>query len=124
MGLLQPYQGTYVAATSASSKLDVETILAGCDAVDAEASHISDYLQKLAETTSTMDAKALCVNGQTMQNTMDEYSTNIYSVETEIMNITAWIRETVEVQYNNLQEQLNYDAQLRDQNEYAKQSRR
>ena len=118
MSLLQPYHGTYVNASSASNQLDANAILAGCDAVDEEANYISQYAGNLSEVSSPLNERNFSVDGATMIPTIGEYCENINAVEAEIMSITSQIREMVEYQYNRIQEQLNYDAQVKDQNEY------
>ena len=118
MGLLEPYRGTYCSASSASEKIDVQAILAGCDAVDAEANHISEYAGNLSDYSSQLDANALSVDGKTMISTANEYWENINNVESEIINTTAYIREAAEAVYNQIQEQMNQEAHARDEYEY------
>lgn len=123
MGLLEPYVGTYTRATSASDMLDAAAILAGCDAVDEEANHISEYAGTLSETSSLLNVQNFSVDDETILSTVDEYCQNINNVETEIMSITSQIREAVENQYNALQQQLNNEAYEKDQREYEQRSR-
>ena len=118
MGILQPYHGTYCSADSASSKLDIDAILAGCNAVDEEANHISEYASSLTDISSQLDVNALSVNSKTISGTVQEYCDGINNVETEIMGATSQIREVAEAQYNQIQEQMNQEAYLRDQEEY------
>jgi len=118
MGLLEPYRGTYCSASSASEKIDVQAILAGCDAVDAEANHISEYAGNLSDYSSQLDANALSVDGKTMISTANEYWENINNVESEIINTTAYIREAAEAVYNQIQEQMNQEAHAKDEYEY------
>lgn len=118
MGLLQPYRGTYCSASSAKDKIDVDAIIAGCDAVDAEANHISEYANSLSDYSSRLDVNALSVDGKTMIGTANECCENINSVEAEIINTTSQIREAAEAVYNQIQDQLNNEAYIKDQNEY------
>ena len=118
MGILQPYRGTYCSASLASEKLDIDTILSGCNAVDSEASHITEYANTLSTAGSNLDVNALSAGGTTMEGKVDEYCTNIKSVETFIMNTTSQIREAAEAAYNQIQEQMNSEAYARDQAEY------
>lgn len=118
MGILQPYRGTYCSASSASEKLDIESILAGCDAVDEEANHISEYANQLSGYSSQLDVNALSVNGKTMIGTAEECCDGINNVESEIIGTTAQIRAAAESVYNQIQDQLNNEAYIKDQNEY------
>ena len=118
MGLLQPYQGTYVNAESASGYLDAEGIIAGCDAVDAEASRIGESANAVSSATSGLDKFTLSVNDQTVQGDVDECCTGITNTETNIMNMTSQIREMAETQYNQIQERLNNEAYNKDVYEY------
>ena len=118
MGILQPYHGTYCNASSASSELDIEAILSGCNAVDEEANHISEYANRLDEVSSQLDVNALSVDGKTINGTVQEYCDGINNVESEIMGVTSQIREYAVARYNQIQDQLNNEAYIRDQNEY------
>ncbi len=123
MGILQPYVGTYCHAASASSKLDLSAILAGCDAVDTEANQITNYNHSLNTTMSYLDANTLSANGKTMQAAGEKCCNDISNVQTSILNTTAQIRSVAESVYNKIQEQMNYEAQVKDQNEINRRSR-
>lgn len=123
MGLLQPYRGTYYSAESANTKLDINSILAGCNAVDEEANHISEYANDISESGSYLDANALSVDGKTMQGSIETCCTNINDVESFIIGTTAQIREMAEAAYNQIQDNLNYEAQQRDIAEYNRRRR-
>ena len=118
MGLLSAYRGTYCSAESASSKIDAEAIIAGCNAVDAEAAHISEYSNLLSQSGSNLTERVLSANGVTMEGKVDEYCTNIKSVESYILNSTAQIREAAEAVYNQIQDQMNQEAHAKDEYEY------
>ena len=120
MGLLQPYRGTYVSAESASGKLDAAAIIAGCDAVDAEANHISEYAGKISSAASGLNQDTFSVNGETVTGKVDECCTGVTNVESNILNTTSQIRELAESIYNQIQEQMNIEAQARDQAEAQK----
>lgn len=124
MGLLQPYRGTYVSASSASEKIDVNSILNGCNAVDEEANHISEYANSLDSSGSVLDVNVLSVGGKTMLSNIEECCTNINSVETFIINTTAQIREAAESVYNQIQEQMNNEARARDEAAYRERNGR
>lgn len=125
MGILQPYKGVYYSASSAREKLDIDSILAGCDAVDEEANHISEYANQFSVSSAALDVNTLSVNNLTMAEKAQEYSDGINQVEIEIMSVTAKIREAVEYAYNSIQDSLNIEAQTRDQREinYRRNSR-
>ena len=118
MGLLQAYHGTYCSAESASSKIDAEAIIAGCNAVDSEAAHITEYANLLSQSGSNLSERVLSANGVTMEGKVDEYCTDIKSVETYILNSTAQIREAAEAVYNQIQDQMNQEAYAKDEYEY------
>ena len=115
MSLLQPYVGKFVTATSASTKIDVESIIAGCDAVDSEASRISDINAEVNSVGSTIDEKALSVDGTTISNSLDECCTGINGVQEMIFGTTAGIRESAMSIYNQIQEQFNDEARIWDE---------
>ena len=115
MNLLQPYVGKYVTATSASTKIDVDAILAGCDAVDSEASQISTVNSEISDIGSSITENALSVDGMTVSNTVNECCTGISGVQSMITNTTASIREAAVSVYNQFQEQFNEEARIRDE---------
>ena len=117
MNILQPYQGRYVSAESASNKLDVETIISGCDAVENDALSINSFAQSLLETGSTLDEKVLSVNGKTFLDQVDADVENIANVQTQISESVCSIREAAVAIYNQIQDQLNVDAENRDLDE-------
>ena len=123
MGILQPYVGTYCRAESASSKLDLPAINAGCDAVDSEARSMSTYTRNLNDTASYLDADTLSADGKTMQAPIGECCDGISNIQSQITSTTAQIRAAAENAYNQIQEQLNYEAQVRDQNEWYRRNR-
>ena len=115
MSLLQPYVGKFVTATSASTKIDVESIMAVCDSVDSEASKISDVNSNINNIGSTIDSNALSVDGSTVLNSLEECCTGINGVQNMIFNTTSGIREAAISAYNQIQEQFNAEARIRDQ---------
>ncbi len=123
MGVLQPYRGTYVSADSASSKLDLPAILAGCDAVDEEASQIDTYTRDLSNVAADLDVDTLSANGKTMQGPIGDCCDGISDIESNITGTTAQIRAAAENAYNQIQEQLNYEAKVRDRNEWNRRNR-
>lgn len=66
MKILQPYIGRFVSAKSASSKLDDEAIVAGCNGVDSEVSGISNVVSKIDSEGNTVDSSALSVDDVTI----------------------------------------------------------
>ena len=120
MNLLEPYHGTYCNASSANEKIDIQAILSGCDAVDEEANHISEYAGTLRDYSSVLNEKVLSISGETMINTANECCEDINNVENEIMSITTQIREAVVAVYNKIQDQLNNEAYIKDQDENNK----
>ena len=117
MGILQPYQGRFVNAPSASNQLDINKILIGCSMVEEEANHISEFAGNIMDATSVLDVRNFSVDNETILDDAAECCNNIGNVEKQIMDLTAQIREAVEISYNNIQQQLNYDAHARDEYE-------
>lgn len=117
MGLLQQYQGRFVNAPSASSQLDISKILAGCNMVEEEANRISEFAGNIMDAASILDVKNFSVDNETILDDAAECCNNIGNVERQIMDLTAQIREAAEICYNNIQQQLNYDAHARDEYE-------
>lgn len=120
MGILQPYNGYFVNAESASNRLDIEGIYNGCNAVDTEIADIDTLSSKISNSVSYLDAKNFSINGETIFNTSDECIEYISKVKESILDATSQIRAICEETYNNLQSQLNYNAQVKDQNEINK----
>ena len=123
MGILQPYVGTYCRAESASSKLDIDAILSGCDAVDNESSHMNEYARSLNDVSFYLNEDTLSVNGTTMSQPIGDCCDGISGIQSEITGTTAQIRAAAENAYNQIQEQLNYEAQVKDQNEWYRRNR-
>lgn len=123
MGILQPYKGKFVSAQSASSYLDIESIYAGCDAVDTESESMTTITNKMSSITSKLDTNNFSVDGSTMLDTSDKCCDDILSVKSSINDATSQIRSACEAAYNNLQSQLNYNAQVQDRNEINKYNR-
>lgn len=124
MDLLQPYRGQYCSAQSAESKLDIMSILQGCSEVDDEARYMGRYSNELNLANNYLDEKSLSVDGKTMQGEVDDCRETIESVQESITNTTSQIRDAAVSAYNSIQEQLNYEAQVRDQNEWNQRNRR
>lgn len=116
-GALQPYQGRYVNAKSASDDLDLAAILAGCDAVDAEAGNIDEVSNSLSNAAGDLTAQTFSVDGVSVGSNVNEYCDNIMQAQTWIMNGTGQIRAAAENAYNKLQTEYNNDAMARDQAE-------
>lgn len=114
MGLLEPYVGKYVTATSASTKLDAQAVIEGCDAVDAEAANILKYSNEISSNASKIDAEALSVDGVTIQEPVSKYCEYISSIKSNIETSTNNIRSAVELQYNKIQEEFNEIARQQD----------
>ncbi len=115
MQILNPYQGVFISAQSASSLIDLNSILNGCDAVDQEASQISKLSNNILETSTRLDVNTLSVDDATIVGSVEEYCTDIVSVQEGIMSMTSQIREAAINAYNDIQNQMNYDAQTQDQ---------
>lgn len=123
MGILQPYNGKFVSAQSASNYLDIESIYAGCDVVDTESENMTTITNKMSSITSKLDVNNFSVDGSTMLDTSDKCCDDILSVKSLINEATSQIRSACEAAYNNLQSQLNYNAQVQDRNEINKYNR-
>ncbi len=115
MDILQPYKGTYVSADSASSKLDLEGILSGCDAVDSEASNLNDICNSFNSEGSNINEKALSFDGEGVEGILEEFGTASSSVVNNILETTQAIREAAVAAYNKIQDELNREAMARDQ---------
>lgn len=120
MGILQPYNGHFVNAESASTMLDIEGIFDGCNAVDTEILSMDSLSSKISNVSSYLDTKNFSINGETVLKETDECCENILKVKESILGATSQIRSICEGAYNNLQGQLNYNAQVNDQNEINK----
>lgn len=117
MGIIEPYKGKFFSAESASNKLDIQSIYAGCDAVDLEAENITNITNKMSSISSHLDINNFSVDGCTMLDASDKCCDDIMNVKNSILDATSQIRAACEGAYNNLQSQLNYNAQVRDCNE-------
>lgn len=117
MSLLQPYIGRFVSARSASEKLDSETIMAGCDAVDSEAEVITSIEKEVNSSGSIITPEVLSIGEKTILPTLEEVCTGINNTKTNILTVTANIRQQVEAVYNQIQSELNDEASKKDQAE-------
>ena len=111
---VQPYVGTYVSAKSASDDLDLAAIIAGCNAVDAEAANIDEISNSLSNAASDLTPQVFSVDGVSIGSNVDEYCTIIMDVQSWIMGGTASIRAAAENAYNRIQTDYNNDAIARD----------
>lgn len=126
MNILQPYYGQFVSAGSASKYLDIETILRGCDQVDAEAEEIAYINSKLNNAGGTITSSALSIDNVTVDNNLLECCEGINSVFQNILSETSQVRAAAVNAYNRIQADLNNDAVARDnskKNEYAQRRR-
>ena len=110
MNILMPYAGEYASAKSASEDIDIDAILAGCDAVDEEASKLSELSSEYFNTGNELNEEILSVDGATMHSTIEECCTSITSAQEGILGSTAQIRETAVAAYNSLQQKYNEQA--------------
>ncbi len=115
--ILQPYRGVFISAQSASNMLDLNQILAGCTAVENEASNIDELSNSISSLTSNLGANIFSIDGKTISPSSDKCCEEIIEVQKWIYDTTSQIRETAINAYNQLQTQLNNDAQNRDQYE-------
>lgn len=115
MQILNPYQGVFISAQSASNYIDLNSILNGCDAVDSEASQISKLSNNVLEASTQLDVNTLSVDNATVVGSVEEYCNDIVSVQEGIMSMTSQIREAAINTYNDIQNQMNYNAQIQDQ---------
>ena len=120
MAKKEPYRGTYVTARSASEYIDLDTILSGCDQVDEKASKLSTISNNVKTATSTLDESSFSINKETMLPKIEESCGLLKDGESSIMDTTAQIRAAAEQAYNEIQEQLNYEAEQRDAYERSK----
>jgi len=115
--LLEPYVGNFAKADSASSKLDINTILAGCDAVESETPAIYNLANNVNDCAADLNADALSVDGKTITGTVDEYVQGISGVQTNINNAAEQIRDASINAYNQIQQQMNDEAYRREVDE-------
>ena len=120
MARVQPYHGTYASARSASEVLDLDAILAGCDAVDEKAQKITEYTNNIQASTSVLDQKNFSINKETPQQEITDTCTGIEDVQSSITETTSAIREAAEAAYNEIQAQFNYEAEQKDAYEKSK----
>ena len=116
-GLLEPYVGNFVRADSASNRLDIDSILAGCNAVESETPTINNLANGISDCASELNADALSIDGKTVMGTVDEYVQGIANLHTSINNAVDEIRQRSINVYNQLQQQLNEDAYRREVDE-------
>lgn len=114
MGLIQPYVGKYVTATSASTKLDATSIFKGCNAVDEDAEGMSRLITLLKGAGISLNEKVLSINNQTVDGNIEECVTGIEEQKKVILNATDTIRSATEKAYNQLQKRFNDEARAKD----------
>ena len=122
-GLVQAYRGRYYNASSASTKLDINSILAGCSAVETEANNIDEISNSINNSASYLTREVFSINGETVSKDIDEACTEIISVQSSIMDAVAQIRINAINAYNSIQTQLNNEAQSLDQAEIRRRSK-
>lgn len=115
MSLLEPYVGRYVSAESASTKLDVSSILAGCDMVDSESDKLNVVGNKVNDIGDELTLDVLSVDGVGMGEKIVECCNSYFDSYDSIVGSTTQIRETAISKYNQLQQQLNDEARARDE---------
>jgi len=117
--MLGQYMGTFVNAESAATKIDAAGIIAGCDAVDAEAANLSNLCGEFSRSATTITPKALSFDGETVGPIIENYSSASGDVSSGILGITAGIRAKAIEVYNQIQQELNEDAERRDREAIA-----
>lgn len=115
MQILLPYTGKFISAKSASTKLDVDAIIDGCNAVASEISSITSIATKIEREGNTMDSKALSVDDVTVEKSLANCCDEVRNVKSNILDTTEKIKEAAVSIYNSLQEQLNAEAIQKDQ---------
>lgn len=111
MDVVQPFVGKYVTAVSASTKIDLDSIITNCNAVDEEVSKISSINNSINSTGGNLTADVLSVGGATVINLLDECCSNINGVQSDVVSMTEGIRESAIEAYNQIQEQFNEEAE-------------
>ena len=112
--ILEPYVGRFASAGSASILLDLDTILAGCNAVVNETPAIYSLANNINDCAQDLNANALSVDGKTMIPAIEECVQDISSVQNNINKTVEEIRAAAINAYNNLQKQLNDEAYNRE----------
>lgn len=111
MDVIEPFVGKYVTAVSASTKIDLDTIVMNCIAVEEEASKINSINSSINSTGGSLTADVLSVGGATVLNLLNECCSSINSVQSDIISETESIREKAIEAYNKIQEQFNDEAE-------------
>jgi hypothetical protein len=114
MGLLQPYHGKFVTAKSATSDIDVDSILSGCAAVDNEVGNLTNICEDFSNSGNNITPKAFSFDGETVEPMIEQYKISTSGIADDILGITASIREAAINAYNKIQEQYNAEAKARD----------
>lgn len=114
MGLIQPYSGKYVTAKSASSEIDADAIIAGCDSVDSAISKMTSVLSNIYSEGSKITSDALSFDGVNISGVLDECYSNMSNGYNNVIQTTNQIREQAISIYNQLQEQYNQEAKTKD----------
>ena len=114
MGLIQPYSGKYVTAKSASSEIDADAIIAGCDSVDSAISKMTSVSSNIYSEGSKITSDALSFDGVNISGVLDECCSNMSNGYNNVIQTTNQIREQAISIYNQLQEQYNQEAKTKD----------
>ena len=123
-GVIQPYKGRYVSAASASTKLDLAAIMAGCSAVESEAGNINTISTGLHNAASSLSPGVFSIDGVSVASNVDDCCESIMSVQSSIIGSLGQIRSASIAAYNKIQTQLNSEAQARDQYEINRRKKR
>lgn len=112
--IVVPYEGTYVNAELASTKIDLSTITTNCNEVDEIANSISNINNKMYDAGSSITSEALSFDGENVISLFDECCTMITNYQNQILNKTEQIRDEALAIYNKFQTEFNDDAKEKD----------
>ena len=115
MDILQPYVGQHCTAKSASQDIDIDTIFAACDEIDARISVLGPMAGEIGVISRCFDEDSLSVDGATMLSSLFDYKDSMETSQKDVESITQTIRECVVQRYNEIQQYYNDSAKATDE---------
>ena len=94
--------------------MDIDAIIAGCNAIDNVAETIMYYADDFSRQSSKLDKDTFSIDGETMHGVNMDYYIYFSNVYSNIKESTQNIRNVALSQYNKIQNELNETAKKQD----------
>ena len=108
------YHGTYVTAEDANDYIDVNTIQSGCSMMKEAADKITAIKDKINTLKELCDGDTLTINGQTMEDQIQEFEDNTNNFALYINELSETVSSAATRALNKKQIIFNEEAKKRD----------